>query len=1752
MQNSIKNTIIGILAISILSLSVCIPTDISANDEAESTSELTQLEEDVYTFTYTPPATLADSKELYKQYLEENMYPDNSRIAAYGVFGESESSPLNAVEMQLYQGLKEGGARIADGKTSSALISVSGLGDLSDLDFNLAMGMVLEDCPYNFYWFDKTVDSSVTVATSQVTGLSTLTMYCNVSADYSASGKTNTTEVDTKKTSAASEVKAVAQAVVYANKNKSDYEKIVAYRDYVYSATEYNYDALEPSVTYGDPWQLIYVFDNDPDTNVVCEGYTKAFQYLCDLSTFEGDVFCMAASGTLISPSITGAHMWCVLYIDGKSYLIDLSNSDTGMAASGGELFMAIPTSGSYSSGYTINVKGTDIKYVYNSESKNTYGEEYLTLASEPYVVPSEDIATIINGKEETYSSFEEAIEAINNSSGGEIHLLKDMGCSEEISIQKPCSIYTNGYTLDLASYNITSNKALDIYGKGKIKSSSSGAVILSNKGLSLQDATIANYGTGLALEGNELEIVSGTLIGGVAVRGDSTIDGGIFEGEVNLYDNAIINDGTFKGKVTVCDNFNIPRFYGGTYGYGMSSEQVSIKSSEEIHSSLGEDKMFFDVNGADVDSSDNQIYGQVCVSKALEYTVSCTQNGVEKKYTSLSKAVQAASGNSKIVLLKDVALSDDIVFSSECELDINGFVLDCAEDTISSENGKVKIKDSIISDKPSYITVGENIEIESGYYGEINAVNANLSDVLAEGKGLKTSDGEWFPEEELSILTSARDVTVKDIPIKTFTVSEGLVVEAGYTEPIVIAAESDNPDALITWYSGSSYLGEGSTYKIPDTLEVGDYVYTAKAAYDGYTITKEITITVSSHIIKQDEVELAETSNFTKEYDGTDNCSGVYTMIKSGVIGNAEPIPVECTAKYNSANVAEANTVTITLTPIHTQEYTIPKGLTFNCSGSINKSVHLTPNPPVAKNVTSSKIELYAIDGGEYSIDGQHWQNSPVFENLLPNHSYSFYQRIASDDNHIESLPSEGISVQTLKTMLSRVVLDCYSYTYNEQSQIPQITVIDESGNTVDESQYDVDYSGNTIDAGNILVRIKSKDNGDYSGELSTEYSIAKAVPDIGSVTVKNIIYTSTPVTNNLLCRSAETIPGELRFLDVDAFKAGSHSYKYEFIPENGNYNQIEGSISITAIKDNVVKLSSEGELLKSSYTYGEKFSIEGLKINAEYESGQILDVTNKVNYNNGLKAGQTSVVLEYEGQTIEVNISVEKANPQDVNIPSELKVLYGSRLSEISLPDGWEWVNPQQTLETVGQKEFQAVYTPVDTINYNTITVNIPVNVYLEAPETATGNKAVYGQMLSEIDLPHGWSWDNPSQVINNIGKNTYGVTYGIDGEKEQVTLNVSPAELTINTAIVCNKEYDGKTTAVVESISFNGFVNDDNSVDYSYFAAFDSSDSGENKDVIVEVSIESPYYKLSNDTIHAKASILKAKPDIQIPELISTDDMSIQFLYDIDLGDGWSWDESFASIDGPGVYTFTATYTPKDSNYTTITTEITIKVSECPHINYSINTIPADCINNGHVSHTCDDCGEVIYQEELIASHLWSSKSIIIKPTCENEGLSAVKCNICDAIRPGTQEVLPPTGHNGGTATCKSGAVCDKCAEIYTLPAEHNWEKRLTSDENYHWYECTMCTEKTDKEKHHFKNDSCTECGYEITIADKVENKFEESFNLIFYDVAAGAGLYNESDIIDDSDNKTIRNIVFSSMLVAIPVIMVAVSRKKQSKR
>jgi replicative DNA helicase len=52
--------------------------------------------------------------------------------------------------------------------------------------------------------------------------------------------------------------------------NESDYEKLQSYRNEICGLTDYNHAAVTDGAPYGNPWQLIWVFDGNSTTNVVC------------------------------------------------------------------------------------------------------------------------------------------------------------------------------------------------------------------------------------------------------------------------------------------------------------------------------------------------------------------------------------------------------------------------------------------------------------------------------------------------------------------------------------------------------------------------------------------------------------------------------------------------------------------------------------------------------------------------------------------------------------------------------------------------------------------------------------------------------------------------------------------------------------------------------------------------------------------------------------------------------------------------------------------------------------------------------------------------------------------------------------------------------------------------------------------------------------------------------------------------------------------------------------------------------------------------------------------------------------------------------------------------------------------------------------------------------------------------------------------------------------------------------------------
>ena len=357
-----------------------------------------------------------DNDALYEDYLNSVLY-DNATNEAELYQDDTGKTTLNENNYKVYQHLRDYFAKVANGEETATAFNVdfASLGlkttytkeelgvdsivengafttdaktafrtkvsELFSLDSTVMC--LLQDAPYDMYWYDKTrgarwsysfnASASWNAETSSwdytSMTLTNVTMTFYVAPGYNAD--TTYTVTDATGVTAAKASAENAQEIVEENASLSDYQKIVAYKNKIMDLVSYDDSAASAGTfeSYGsdNPWQLIWVFDGDDSTNVVCEGYSKAFQYLCELSSFNTDIYCYSVSGTMGG----GGHMWNIIRMDdGNYYLVDITNSDKGTIGQNGGLFLNGAASGSVDDGYVMYCNGANISYVYSDKTK--------------------------------------------------------------------------------------------------------------------------------------------------------------------------------------------------------------------------------------------------------------------------------------------------------------------------------------------------------------------------------------------------------------------------------------------------------------------------------------------------------------------------------------------------------------------------------------------------------------------------------------------------------------------------------------------------------------------------------------------------------------------------------------------------------------------------------------------------------------------------------------------------------------------------------------------------------------------------------------------------------------------------------------------------------------------------------------------------------------------------------------------------------------------------------------------------------------------------------------------------------------------------------------------------------------------------------------------------------------------------------------------------------------------------------------
>ena len=169
--------------------------------------------------------------------------------------------------------------------------------------------------------------------------------------------------------------------------------------------------------------------------------------------------------------------------------------------------------------------------------------------------------------------------------------------------------------------------------------------------------------------------------------------------------------------------------------------------------------------------------------------------------------------------------------------------------------------------------------------------------------------------------------------------------------------------------------------------------------------------------------------------------------------------------------------------------------------------------------------------------------------------------------------------------------------------------------------------------------------------------------------------------------------------------------------------------------------------------------------------------------------------------GLTVEHAAGITQATPT-YTVPTGLTAKYGQTLADISLPDGWSWMDSTLSVDDVSDaaKTFKAKFTPADTNNYKTVE-NIEVSVTVNKADGRSLKTADLTQKFTDVSdhvytpdwsvLPGGQNWSYNREYSVSTGSNvtltkhdfaadgsllTYAVSGGKAGDKITITLKAS----------------------------------------------------------------------------------------------------------------------------------------------------------------------------------------------------------------------------------------------------------------------------------------------------------------------------------------------------------------------------------------
>lgn len=298
----------------------------------------------------------------------------------------------------------------------------------------------------------------------------------------------------------------------------------------------------------------------------------------------------------------------------------------------------------------------------------------------------------------------------------------------------------------------------------------------------------------------------------------------------------------------------------------------------------------------------------------------------------------------------------------------------------------------------------------------------------------------------------------------------------------------------------------------------------------------------------------------------------------------------------------------------------------------------------------------------------------------------------------------------------------------------------------------------------------------------------------------------------------------------------------------------------------------------------------------------------------------------------------------------PTASDITYGQTLSESTLTDGsatdskgnpvagkFAWQNGSAVVNAGDGQKQTVVFTPSENAAwYNEATVQVPVNVAKADLEVSVSDVAyAYGKKASEVALTGtgegSWNWtDSRKDEVLNVDNYTMNVQFV---PTDEINYNTKDATVTLTVT-----QADAEATPAITAITYGQKVSEaaltnTGATDGAWALVGVNADEVKNAgsyELNVHFTPTSSNYKEKDATVTLTVNKAASVATPSAAAIVEGQKVSESLLTNEGTDGTWTWDAAVANTTpAAGTYDYTVHFTPKNANYTELTTTVQLQV-------------------------------------------------------------------------------------------------------------------------------------------------------------------------------------------------------------------------------